>query len=459
MTLEHGESYEPITIEMPPGHICGAEAYRQNQARAAADAQPLVQPHHGGYPDSQHARPPIVEPLTNETLRVWIRRWCGGDTRLPHISTWDTSQVTDMRGLFGRTALNENDDVEDTSCVLLADLPLFNDDISAWDTSSVTTMDKMFKGQSAFNRPLGAWRVHNVTNMRHMFDGASAFNQPLGDWQVDKVEDMMSMFSGASSFNHPIGGWRVHNVWNMRAMFFGAASFNQPLGDWRVHRVLDMKWMFKDARSFNQPLGGWWVQQVRTMQAMFQGAESMVEPNVLYSAFKWFQPTRGRLADQWWADKEEMEKDKERPRWQLGDPTPVQVSSDARFTGVVVACEVREVELSDENLRFIVATVPDGEDRRNRLRRRFYFVQGEDGDNVLLHEASLVQLGEFLAVGDRISYAVGPSRFNAVYTHYRLECADVARAPRPDPPDASSICAAVVLLGVLMAYDQYFKSK
>ena len=153
----------------------------------------------------------IMEPLTNETLRVWLNRWCGGDTRyyskaLPHISTWNTSQVTDMSGLFGRTGLNENDDVEDTSCVLLADLPLFNDDISAWDTSSVTTMEKMFLGQSAFN-------------------------QPLGDWQVDNVTNMSEMFHGATSFNHPIGGWRVHNVWNMRSMFFGASSFNQPLGD------------------------------------------------------------------------------------------------------------------------------------------------------------------------------------------------------------------------------------
>ena len=362
-------------------------------------------------------------PLTNETLRVWTRRWCGGDTRLPHISTWDTSQVTDMSGLFGRTSLNENDDVEDTSCVLLADLPLFNDDISAWDTSSVTTMEKMFKGQSAFNCPIGGWRVHNVTNMS-------------------------CMFHGASSFNHPIGGWQVHNVWNMRSMFDGASSFNQPLGDWRVHRVRDMKWMFKDARSFNQPLGGWWVQQVRTMQAMFQGAESMVEPNVLYSAFRWFRPTRGRLADQWWADKEAMEKDKERPRWQLGDPCGLDISSDARFTGVVVACEVREVELSDQLSKMGMEN-----------RRRFYFVQGEDGDNLLLHECELVCLGEYLAVGDRISYAVGPSRFTANYAHYRLECTHVARAPRPDPPDASSICAAVVLLGVLMAYDQYYKSK
>ena len=372
-----------------------------------------------------------MEPLTNETLRVWVIRWCGGDTRyyskaLPHISTWNTSQVTDMSGLFGRTGLNENDDVEDTSCVLLADLPLFNDDISAWDTSRVTTMEKMFKGQSAFN-------------------------QPLGDWQVDNVTNMSEMFHGATSFNHPIGGWRVHNVWNMRSMFFGASSFNQPLGDWRVHRVRDMKWMFKDARSFNQPLGGWWVQQVRTMQAMFQGAEAMVEPNVLYSAFKWFQPTRGRLADQWWADKEAMEKDKDRPRWQLGGPCRSDFPSEARFTGVVVAYEIREVELSEWNR--------DAVGRWKDTKRRFYFVQGEDGNNLLLHECELVSLGD-LAVGDRISYAVGPSRFNAHYPDHRLECTHVERAPPlSDPPDASSICAAVVLLGVLMAYDQYYKSK
>ena len=64
--------------------------------------------------------------LTNETLRDWVKRWCGGDHEgLPHISTWNTSKVTDMSELF----MNQKD---------------FNDDISAWDTSSVTTMKKMF---------------------------------------------------------------------------------------------------------------------------------------------------------------------------------------------------------------------------------------------------------------------------------------------------------------------------
>jgi surface protein len=340
-----------------------------------------------------------MEALTNETLRVWVNRWCGGDTRyyskaLPHISTWDTSQVTDMAGLFGRTSLNENDDVEDTSCVLLADLPLFNDDISAWDTSHVTTMEKMFLGQSSFNQPLNDWRVDNVTNMSQMF-------------------------AGASSFNHPIGGWRVHNVWNMRGMFHGASSFNQPLGDWRVHRVRDMKWMFKDARSFNQPLCGWWVQQVRTMQAMFQGAESMVEPNVLYSAFKWFQPTRGRLADQWWADRP-VDEDR-RPKWQLGDPWPgaePDVLSDERIKGVVVD-----------------------------TRREFYFVRGENGDNLLLHMTdAIVDLTApgrsrevtSLAVGDWLCYVVRPASY-ADHPYYRLECANVARVPPPDEPDSDGI--------------------
>ena len=137
-----------------------------------------------------------MEPLTNETLRVWINRWCGGDTRyyskaLPHISTWNTSKVTDMSGLFGRTSLNENDDVEDTSCVLLADLPLFNDDISAWDTSNVTTMEMMFLYASSFNQPLNDWRVDNAKNVKLMFV-QSAFShwEDLGDPRLRSQKPM-----------------------------------------------------------------------------------------------------------------------------------------------------------------------------------------------------------------------------------------------------------------------------
>ena len=89
--------------------------------------------------------------LTNKTLRKWVARWCGGDREgLPHISTWNTSRVSDMSKLF------ENQRV-------------FNDDIGTWDTSGVTSMEWMFMGASSFNQPIGNWRVDKVTNMSSMF--------------------------------------------------------------------------------------------------------------------------------------------------------------------------------------------------------------------------------------------------------------------------------------------------
>ena len=191
--------------------------------------------------------------LTNETLRDWVKRWCGGGQRegLPPISTWNTSQVTDFSKLF----MNQKD---------------FNDDISAWDTSSVTTMKRMFLGASSFNQPLNDWRVYNVTDMSFMFYNAESFNRPLSDWRVDKVTNMSNMFLWAKSFNWPIGAWRVDKVTSMRAMFNGASSFNQPLNDWRVDKVTDMCGIFMAAKAFNKPLGNWRVDNATNVDNMFE---------------------------------------------------------------------------------------------------------------------------------------------------------------------------------------------
>ena len=138
--------------------------------------------------------------LTNETLRDWVKRWCGGDREgLPPISTWNTSKVTDMAGLFGVRQDWMKGQSHYDSCVLTT--VSFNDDISAWDTSSVTTMDCMFLGQSSFNQPLNDWRVDNVTNMSCMFLCARSFNQPLNNWRVDNATNVDHMFL-VSAFNH-----------------------------------------------------------------------------------------------------------------------------------------------------------------------------------------------------------------------------------------------------------------
>ena len=200
----------------PPPKPTLAEENARLRARVAA-LEALVERSGLALPArSEEAAPPAAETgraqgsaLTDWELRVWVKRWCGGDREgLPPISTWNTSKVTDVSRLF-------------------RDRREFNDDISAWDTSSVTNMQDMFAGASAFNQPLNNWRVDNGTNMGWMFHKASSFNQPLYDWRVDNVTNMGWMFDRASSFNQPLGNWRVGNVRVMSGMFYGASSFKQ----------------------------------------------------------------------------------------------------------------------------------------------------------------------------------------------------------------------------------------
>ena len=54
-------------------------------------------------------------------VAAWLSNSASAEATYGHISTWETSGVTDMSELF-----------EDASS--------FNEDVSAWDTSGVTTM-------------------------------------------------------------------------------------------------------------------------------------------------------------------------------------------------------------------------------------------------------------------------------------------------------------------------------
>ena len=94
-------------------------------------------------------------------VAAWLADKTAAEAIYGHISTWDTSGVTDMSGLFDSASS-------------------FNDDISPWDTSGVTTMNGMFRRTSSFNQPIGAWDTSGVRRMDWMFVG-SAFNQPIGD--------------------------------------------------------------------------------------------------------------------------------------------------------------------------------------------------------------------------------------------------------------------------------------
>jgi len=79
--------------------------------------------------------------MTDSNIRTardaWLADASAAETTYGHISTWDTSGVTDMSWLFcGSSSYSSY------GCNTAA--ASFNEDISAWDTSGVTTLREMF---------------------------------------------------------------------------------------------------------------------------------------------------------------------------------------------------------------------------------------------------------------------------------------------------------------------------
>ncbi|XRB22660.1 EF-hand domain-containing protein [Pseudoscourfieldia marina] len=127
-----------------------------------------------------------------------------------HMSLWDTSKVTSMRGLFsdyllfdayskkfGPFEVDEQKVARETFFKLL-EIP----DISMWDTSHVVNMHGVFRDHKTFNVDISKWDTSNVEIMSDMFNGAESFNQDISGWdtgKVDKVYGMAGMFNGATS--------------------------------------------------------------------------------------------------------------------------------------------------------------------------------------------------------------------------------------------------------------------
>ncbi len=53
----------------------------------------------------------------------------------------------------------------------------FNQPLTTWDTSNVTTMNGMFKATKSFNSAIDTWNMSNVIDVSEMFYRASQLIQ------------------------------------------------------------------------------------------------------------------------------------------------------------------------------------------------------------------------------------------------------------------------------------------
>ena len=171
-------------------------------------------------------------------VAAWVSDATSAEGTYGHISTWDTSEVTDFSFLF-------------------QNLSTFNEDLSHWNVSNATDIRYMFSGASSFNSNLNNWNVSSVTDMEAVFFNCIAFNSDISDWDVSSVTTTQKMFYYCHLFNQPLNDWRVDQVTLMGGMFRNATLFNRPLNDWRVDNVTNMAGMFRDASAFSQDISNW----------------------------------------------------------------------------------------------------------------------------------------------------------------------------------------------------------
>ncbi len=121
----------------------------------------------------------------NNTLREAVKKWFTNrnETELEygHISMWNTSEVTDMSGLFeNRTTFNEN--------------------ISEWNVSMVANMKNMFRGASAFNYDVSGWNFTSLTNIACMFCGATSYEYNFDYVRFKSHVNIANMFDDDDAY-------------------------------------------------------------------------------------------------------------------------------------------------------------------------------------------------------------------------------------------------------------------
>lgn len=204
-------------------------------------------------------------PFTNDSLRdavdLWVRNKNGAEATYGSMSSWNTSQVTDMSNLFrGQSHFNSNE-------------------LLHWDVGRVTSFDYMFAGCRRFNQNLEIWDLRSAESFEGMFSGAVSYDQPMTGrrWALtgSNLKNTASMFKGCKSFNGDVSGFNTSSVTDMNMMFYDATSFEGTgIENWNVMNVKRFDRMFTSASGFNGTIQNWNPTHAMTFSSMLEDATS-----------------------------------------------------------------------------------------------------------------------------------------------------------------------------------------
>ncbi len=209
------------------------------------------------------------------------------------LSSWDTSNVTNMRYMFyGCSSLTSLDVSNfDTSKVTDMESMFYNCnkltslDVSNWDTSNVTNMGSMFSLCSRLTSlDVSNFDTSNVTNMYSMFRECRSLTElDVSNFDTSNVTDMESMFNHCENLTSlDVSNFDTSNVTNMGAMFYWCSNLTSlDVSNFDTSNVTYMWSMFNDCyRLTSLDVSNFDTSKVRRMDYMFYGCSRLTSLDV-----------------------------------------------------------------------------------------------------------------------------------------------------------------------------------
>ena len=178
------------------------------------------------------------------------------------LSSFDTSQVTDMRYMFSElsslTDLNlsnfDTSQVTDMSYMFSELSSLTDLNLSNFNTSKVTNMESMFDGMSKLTSlDLSSFDTSHVTNMSLMFSFASKLaSLNLSNFNTSQVTLMSRMFANMPNLaNLDLSSFDTSQVTEMTNMFYNTPNLTSlDLSTFDTSKVTDMNNIFALADNY-----------------------------------------------------------------------------------------------------------------------------------------------------------------------------------------------------------------
>ena len=209
------------------------------------------------------------------------------------LSSFDTSKVTNMRGMFyhlsNLTTLDlsnfDTSRVTNMSFMFSGVSNLTTLDLSNFDTSKVTNMSNMFSATPKLTTlDLSNFNTSNVTDMSHMFhDMSSLTSLNLSSFDTSRVTDMSWMFKGMSNLTTlDLSNFDTSKVTNMYAMFNATRNLTTlNLSNFNTSNVTDMGYMFAVTPKLTKlNLSNFDTSKVTNMSYMFNAMSNLTTLNL-----------------------------------------------------------------------------------------------------------------------------------------------------------------------------------